>query len=221
MPFPSPPWTLHGQAWVSLFYATPPAPLDPEGEGLGVYAAAFASFETGSTVPHRALVLARRVRDDDGRAYRVVDGWADAAAALDGYASLFGFPVRAGSLDVELGGLGPVGRSEWRATAVADAQNAAAQNTAAQNTAAQNTAAQIAAAQFADTAGVALRTRLTVVTRQPRRDGPPATATLSGSARSLPCLAVWSVPADGPLSWLARKQPFASFRLRDATLSLG
>ena len=161
-----------------------------------MYAAAYTSFETGSTIPHRALVVARRVRDDDGRAYRVVDGWADAAAAVDGYGSLFGFPVREGSLDVELGGLGPVGRSEWTATAVAGAQ-------------------------FADTAGVALRTPLTVVTRQPRPDGPLATATLSGSARSLPCLAVWSVPADGPLGWLARKQPFASFRVRDARLELG
>ena len=83
------------------------------------------------------------------------------------------------------------------------------------------TATGVAGAHFADTAGVALRTPLTVVTRQPRPDGPVATATLSGSARSMLCLAVWSVPADGPLGWLARKQPFASFRVRDATLSLG
>ena len=196
MPFPSPPWTLNGQAWVSLFYATPPARLDPTGEGLGVYAAAYTSFESGSTIPHRGLVVARRVRDGDGRAYRVVDGWTDAAAAVEGYGSLFGYPVREGSLDGDLGGLGPVSRSEWTATGVAGAH-------------------------FADTAGVALRTPLTVVTRQPRPDGPLATATLAGSARSIVCLAVWSVPADGPLGWLARKQPFASFRVRDATLSLG
>ncbi len=196
MPFPSPPWTLQGQAWVSLFYATPPAALDRAGEGLGVYAAAYTLFETGSTLPHRTLVVARRVRDDNGRAYRVVDGWTDAAAAVEGYGSLFGYPVREGSLDVELGGLGPVDRSEW-------------------------TAAAVASAHFADTAGVALRTSLKVVTRQPRPDGPVTTATLSGTSRSMLCLAVWSVPADGPLGWLARKQPFASFRLRDARLELG
>ncbi len=107
MAFPSPPWTLNGQAWVSLFYATPPARLDPTGEGLGVYAAAYTSFETGSTIPHRALVVARRVRDGDGRAYRVVDGWTDAAAAVEGYGSLFGYPVREGSLDRRPGRPGP------------------------------------------------------------------------------------------------------------------
>jgi hypothetical protein len=37
----------------------------------------------------------------------------------------------------------------------------------------------------------------------------------------VPCLAAWTVPEDGPLGWLARKQPFASFRLRDARLLLG
>ena len=163
MAFPSPPWTLNGQAWVSLFYATPPASLDPTGEGLGVYAAAYTSFETGSTIPHRALVVARRVRDGDGRAYRVVDGWTDAAAAVEGYGSLFGYPVRVGSLDGDLGGLGPVSRSEWTATGVAGAQ-------------------------FADTAGIALRTPLTVVTRQPRTQGTVATADAVGlrSIHALP-----------------------------------
>ena len=190
MSFPSPPWEIHGQAWFSLFYATRP------GDSLGVYAAAYVSHDSGSTLPHRALLVGRLVREDAGRSIQVVDGWADVDQAVEGYRALFGFPVGPGSFDVEIGGLGPVGRAEWSVPAVAGAH-------------------------FADTAGVALRTPLRLSTRQPEEAGPATSAALSGSARSVPCLAVWSIPADGPLGWLARKQPFTSFRARDARLVLG
>jgi hypothetical protein len=188
--FPSPPWEIHGQAWFSLFYATRP------GDAHGVYGAAYLSHDSGSTLPHRALLVGRLVRAEGSRAIEVVDAWADADAAVEGYRALFGFPVGAASFTVEVGGLGPVGRAEWSVPAVAGAH-------------------------FADTAGVALRTPLRLSTRQPGDLGPPTSAAVSGSARSVPCLAVWSIPADGPLGWLARKQPFASFRARDARLVLG
>ncbi|GAA2124125.1 hypothetical protein [Nocardioides bigeumensis] len=190
MAFPSPPWKIHGQAWFSLFYATRP------GDALGVYAAACLSHESGSTLPHQALLVGRLVREDGGSAVQVVDGWADNAAAVEGYRAAFGFPVGSGSLEAEVGGLGPVGRAEWHAPAVAGAH-------------------------FADTAGVALRMPLRLTTRQPAVGEPTMGASLSGSARSVPCLGVWSIPEDGPLGWLAHKQPFASFRARDARLVLG
>jgi hypothetical protein len=188
--FPSPPWELHGQAWLSLFYAT------RTGAAHGVYAAAYLSHDTGSTLPHRALLVGRVVREVGGRAVQVTDAWADAEAAVEGYQAVFGFPVSAASFDVEVGGLGPVGRAEWSVPAVAGAH-------------------------FADTAGVALRTPLRLSTRQPGDDEPTTTALIAGSARSVPCLAVWSIAADGPLGWLAGKQPFTSFRARDARLVLG
>ena len=189
MSFPSPPWALHGQVWVSLFYAS------RSDAAPGVHAAAYLIGERDSTVPHRALVVAERTRDEEGRAYRVIDGWADTASAVEGLGALFAMGVHDGNLTVELGGLGPVARAEWNV-------------------------AGVGGALFADTAGVALRTPLKVVTRQPRADGASITATLSGSGRTVPCLATWTLAAEGPLGWLARKQPFASFRVRDARLVL-
>ena len=57
---------------------------------------------------------------------------------------------------------------------------------------------------------------------QPRTGSTAATVTgFGGTARSLPCLGHWEFAADGPLSWLAGKQPLASFRVRDFDLTFG
>ena len=47
------------------------------------------------------------------------------------------------------------------------------------------------------------------------------TATLHGSARSLPCRGRWEFAPDGPLGWLAGRRSLASFRMSDFQMSFG
>jgi hypothetical protein len=183
--FPSPPWELRGQIWLSLFYAAPP------GSPRGSYVAAYLEHEAGSTLPHRALLLARRTREDGQRRLTVTDGWADSAQAVEGVRALWDVPVAPGELTVEAGGLGPVGRATWSGSA--DGQ-------------------PIAEAQFADPTGVVPRTPLRVAV---------GGALVRGSGRTAPCLSSWEFDPDGPLGWLSGSQPVVSFRVRDARLRLG
>lgn len=185
MSFPSPPWTVRGQVWLSLFYATPP------GGPRGSYVAAYLLHEAGSTLRRRELLVARRHREDGERRLTVIAGWSDSAPAVEGGSALWGLPMAAGSLVLDAGGLGPVGRASWTASS-ADGR-------------------PVASAQFADTAGVVLRTPVRA------RVG---SGSLRGSGRTVPCLGAWEVDPDAPLAWLARKQPLASFRIRDARLDL-
>jgi hypothetical protein len=194
MGFPSPPWRLHGQSWLSLFYASPP------GQARGMYAAAWVVHEPGSTVPHTALLVARRERTPAGRRLTVVAGWADSATAVEGARALFGFPVHAGALALDNGGLGPVRRAAWTV---------------------ESHGVPVASADFADTSGLMVRTPVRGATHQPDPSGGVTTTALLGSGRTVPCLASWSVEPDGPLGWLAHSQPVASFRTRDARLNLG
>jgi hypothetical protein len=184
MAFPSPPWELRGQIWLSVFYAGPP------GSPRASYVAAYVEHEAGSTVPHRALLLARRHRGGHTRRLTVIDGWADSAEVVEGDRALWGFPVSLGELSMDAGGLGPVRRASWSATA--DAQ-------------------PIASAQFADTSGA--------MVRAPVR-GSVSSARVRGTGRTVPALASWEIEPEGPLGWLAGSQPVMSFRVRDARLRM-
>ena len=46
-------------------------------------------------------------------------------------------------------------------------------------------------------------------------------ARMRGRTRAVPCLAHWEFADDGPLGWLAGKQPLVSFRLRDFAMDFG
>jgi hypothetical protein len=182
--FPSPPWELRGQIWRSLFYAAPP------GAPRGSYVAAYLELEAGSTVPHRALLLARREREGGHRRVTAIDGWADSPEAVEGSRALWGLQVSPGELTLDAGGLGPVRRAAWSAST--DGQ-------------------PVASAQFADTSGVMVRAPLRTSV---------ANARLRGTGRTVPSLASWEIEPGGPLGWLAGSQPVVSFRVRDARLRL-
>lgn len=191
MPFPSPPWSLRGQAWVSLVRAAAP------GEGTDTWVTGFVDHQPGGTLSYRELVVARRL---GRRAVQVRDLWVDSAASRDGGRSLWHLPKQLGVLTHTASGLGLVGNAEWAAT---------------------DGTAQIASASFADVARAAVPLPFRFRTEQPREDGPPAVTSVAGRGRSLPCLAHWDFAAEGPLGWLAGRQPLASFRVRDFALVFG
>lgn len=194
MTFPSPPWQLQGQLWLSLFYAA--APERPS----GLYGVAFASYEPGGTLSYSELLVARRLKVDDQRRVTVVDMWVDSPESMEGGRALWGMPKQLAEFDHDLGGLGAVGRVSWAARADGE---------------------PIASADFADVSRVAPRVPLSGSTWQTREDGSEAVATVKGSGKSLPCLAHWEFAAGGPLGWLHGKQPVSSFRVADLTMTFG
>lgn len=193
MPFPSPPWTLRGQAWLSVFWVAPP------GGTPATHVAGFVSYEAGGVLTYSELLVARRHR---GLRRLTIDQiWVDSEPSRDGGRALWGIPKELADFRHEGSGLGLVTRAQWAASI--DER-------------------PIASADFADTARVAPRVPFSAALEQPRTGSTATTVTgFGGTARSLPCLGHWEFAADGPLSWLAGKQPLASFRVRDFDLTFG
>ena len=81
----------------------------------------------------------------------------------------------------------------------------------------------VARATFSDVSRFAPRLPFRGETWQPPLEGgsEPKTATLHGSARTLPCRGRWEFDADGPLGWLAGRRTLASFRMSDFQMSFG
>lgn len=193
MPFPSPPWQLQGQAWFSVFWAGPP------GRPAGSLLAGFVSYEPGGVLSYSELLVARRV-GGSLRRLTITDIWVDSPESRDGGHSLWGIPKELAGFDHDRAGLGPARRADWSAS---------------------DDTGTIASAQFSDVAALAVRLPFAATLDQPRADGPDQLTGLSGSARTMTCLGHWDFPADGPLGWLAGKQPLASFRVRDFRLTFG
>lgn len=192
MPYPSPPWTLRGQLWLSLFYAARP------GEERSLVTVGWVSYEAGSTLEYAELLVARPLKVDDTRRVTVEQMWVDSPTSLEGGRSIWGMPKELADFTLDQGGLGPAGRAAWSATV---------------------DGAPLASASFADANGVAPRTPVRTSTWQTRDDGSEVVGRARGSARSLPCLGHWDFAADGPLGWLHGHQPVSSFRLRDVDAS--
>ena len=196
MPFPSPPWPMRGQMWLSLFRARP-----PEGPH-GLWGAAWVSYQPGSALTYSELLVARPVRVEDGRRVTIRDIWVDSVPSRDGGRALWGIPKDLAAFRHDESGLGPVRRTSWSAGTV-DGQ-------------------PIASAQLADATGLApVRLPFRAATWQRRDGGGEVRARMGGRTRALPCLAHWDFSAEGPLGWLAGKQPLASFRLRDFEMDFG
>lgn len=191
MAFPSPPWSLQGQAWVSVLRAAAP------GRPTGTWVAAFVDYQPGGVLSYSELLVAERV---SGLGFTLRSVWVDSMASLEGGQSLWAIPKEAGELRHHSSGLGLVRHAEW---------------------AAASAGRTIASASFADAARVAPRLPFRATAVQPRRGGRPVQTPFSGTGRSLACLAHWDFPADGPLGWLTGKQPLASFRVRDFSMTFG
>jgi acetoacetate decarboxylase len=136
--FPSPPWDLRGQAWVSLFRAT------EHGRSPAAYAVGWVDYQSPGTLAYRELLVARRVSRSS---LTVTDLWVDSESSAEGGRALWALPKELGELSLAESGLGLVERAEWAAGV--DGQ-------------------PIASASFADTTKVAVRLPIKASVRQPR-----------------------------------------------------
>jgi acetoacetate decarboxylase len=202
MPFPSPPWQMHAQMWLSLFRVRDSGRADrPD----GVYGAAFVSYEQGSPLTYLELLVARLL-DARARRVRITDIWVDSPESLAGGRSLWAIPKDLAELDLDDRRLGPTSHTEFAGRV--DGQ-------------------EIASGAFASLPGAALlRTPFRATTSQLRPGvaggaGAEVVTPMAGSARTLPALGSWEFAADGPLAFLHGRAPLASFRLSDVRLRFG
>ena len=182
MGYPAPPWQMQGQLWLSLFRVR-----GVEGRRDGVYGAAFVSYEPGSELTYSEVLVARpasRPRPPGGdhrhlgRLPRVGGGRPRALGHPQG-------PVRV--------------HARHRPERAARAGRVVG----------LDHRSPVARAQFSDASRFAPRLPFRGGTWQPALDGDgePKTATLHGSARTLPCRGGWDFAGDGPLGWLADAPP--------------
>jgi acetoacetate decarboxylase len=194
---------MRGQLWLSLFRVTEDV---DERRPAGVYGAAFVSYEPGSELTYSELLVARPVDADAtggrGRRVSVVDIWVDSPASRDGGRSLWGIPKELCDFTLDSAHRGPASRTEWSAAAARR---------------------PIARATFTDVSKAALRTPFRGGTWQPPLEpgGEERTATLRGSAKTLPCRGQWEFDPAGPLGWLAGRRRLASFRMTDFRMTFG
>lgn len=188
---------MNAQAWLSVFRVGDPGRADRQ---PGLYGAAFFSYEEGSPLTYRELVVARLL-DAPRRTLEITDIWVDSAESLQGGRSLWAIPKELADLEVEDRRLGPAAYTSF---------------------AAGSDGREIVSGSFASLpAAAVLRTPYSALARQPREGGAFLTTPIRGSARSFPALASWDFAADGPLSYLRDRRPLVSFRLRDVRLTFG
>jgi hypothetical protein len=201
MPFPSPPWQMHAQLWLSVFRVRDSGRADrPD----GVYGAAFVSYEDGSPLTYLELLVARLL-DARARQVRITDIWVDSAESMAGGRSLWAIPKELATLELDDRRLGPTSHTEFAGHLDGE---------------------EIAAGAFAALPGAALlRTPFRATTSQvrssPEGRGAEVITPMTGSARTLPALGSWQFAADGPLGFLHDRAPLVSFRLTDVRLRFG
>ena len=196
MPFPSPPWSLRGHLWLSLF----PVRSGTVGRPPGLYGAAFVDYAAGAVLSYRELLVARLVLDGAVPRVHITDIWVDSEASREGGRSLWAIPKELAELHIGRRGLGPAARVSCDANIVG---------------------APVAAARFTGARVPSLRTPFRFTVRQEREDGTPVVTTVSGSSRNLPVLARWDFGAQGPLAWLHGRTSVASFEIGDFRITFG
>jgi hypothetical protein len=200
--YPSAPWRMRGQGWLSLFRV--------RGTGLrpdGTYVAAFVSYETESPLTYSELLVARVL---DRRRVEITDIWVDSVASRDGGRALWAIPKELCEFTLEHRRTGPLSRTSWWAGVERR---------------------PIAAASFTDVSKAAPRLPFVGGTRQPALadggatdpggHGEPVTAALRGSAKALACRGGWDFDAAGPLGWLRGQRRIGSFRVADFRMLFG
>ena len=196
MGYPAPPWQMQGQLWLSLFRVR-----GVEGRRDGVYGAAFVSYEPGSELTYSEVLVASPATGP-GRRVEITDIWVDSPESVEGGRELWAIPKGLCEFTHHVGRSGLLSRADWSASI---------------------TGQPVAQAQFSDASRFAPRLPFRGGTWQPALEpgDDPKTATLHGSARTLPCRGRWDFAGDGPLGWLAGRRAFASFRMSDFEMSFG
>ena len=197
VPFPSPPWQLSAQMWLSVFRVGESGRAD---RPPGVYGAAFVSYEEPGPLTYRELVVARML-DARRRRLRITDVWVDSATSRDGGRVLWAIPKDLAELELEETRVGPTSHTAF---------------------AARVDGVEVAAGQFAGAPGAALlRTPFGATASQLRDSGAEVVTSIRGSARTLPALGSWDFAASGPLGFLHGRRPVVSFRMSDVRLTFG
>jgi acetoacetate decarboxylase len=201
--YPDAPWKMVGQLWVSLFRV---------GEAVdalrpaGVYGVAFVDYQPGSPLTYSELLVAHSIKEPVS-GVSITDIWVDSPASVAGGRELWAIPKGLCDFEHETTVRGPVRRDRWSASIEGR---------------------PVASARFADAGRFTPRLRFKGRTWQPGlTEGIGAhrgdkTATLRGSAKSMPCrAAAWEFAADGPLAWLRGQRRLASFRMTDFRMDFG
>src|SRR4051812_42341112 len=110
MPFPSPPWTLRADAWVSVFLL--PSGSWPD-RPAGAYGAAFVDYREGGVLRYHELLVARLVLDGRMPRVRVTDIWVDSPESMAGGRALWGIPKELADLPLDERRAGPVSRTSF------------------------------------------------------------------------------------------------------------
>ncbi len=197
--YPSPPWHMTGQQWLSLFKVRQDVDdLRP----AGVYAVAWVSYEEPSPLTYHELLVARALDSGEhGRRVTISDIWVDSPASVAGGRELWAIPKDLCDFDYETSTRGPLSSTTWSASVGRR---------------------PIVSASFRDASRAAPRLPFKGGTWQPGIDdtaGEERTATLRGSGKSLPCRSSWDFDRDGPLGWLRDARRLASFRMADFRMS--
>ena len=119
MPFPSPPWSLTAQMWLSVFAVRDTGRPD---RPAGVYGAAFVDYQEDGVLAYHELLVAR-LHDAARRRVRITDIWVDSVASRDGGRALWAIPKQLADLPLRSLGYGPATRTAFGA--VADGQHVA------------------------------------------------------------------------------------------------
>ena len=196
VPFPSPPWSMQGHMWLSLFPVRSGTPERP----AGLYGAAFVDYVEGSVLTYRELLVARLVRDGAVPRVHITDIWVDSEASRDGGRSLWAIPKDLAELHVLQHGMGPAARVSGDANI---------------------NGSPVAAARFTAPRVPSLRTPFAFTVDQNREDGSRTVTSVSGSSRNMLVHGRWDFGADGPLAWLHGRRPVGSFRLGDFRMTFG
>ena len=197
--YPAAPWRMCGELYLSLFRLTEPV---DELRPSGVHGVAFVSYQEPSPLTYSELLVARPLGKEHGRRVSISDIWVDSATSMAGGRELWAIPKGLCDFSLESSHTGPVSRTDWSASI--DRR-------------------PIAEASFTDVSRAALLTPFRGGTWQPALEsgGPPRTADLRGSGKSLPCRGRWRFDPDGPLGWLAGARQLASFRMAHFRMSFG
>ena len=197
MPFPSPPWQLVAEMWLSVFVLRSSPRRD---RPAGVYGAAVVDYREGGVLAYHELLVAR-LHDALSREIRITDVWVDSPESWAGGRALWAIPKQRADLPLRTSAVGPASRTRF--SAVASGQ-------------------EVAGGSFTSLPGAALvRAPFAMSTSQERSDGSVVVTPFGGSGRGLLCHGSWHFDPQGPLGFLHGRRPVLSCRLSDARVRFG
>lgn len=203
---PPEPWHLAGDGLVTTWLVhrdrvpdLPPGARPVVVRGRVPVVTAFVRYDPSGVLAYRELLAAVVVRHGRGLALTVTDIWVDSAASRDGGWSLWGIPKELADFPTAPGTSG----TAVPASAVVGGREAAR-------------------ASYRPGRLPTLPLPVPVVGRVVQeQDGGPVVTRVRARGRLRHVSAAWTVPADGPLGWLAGARPLAHLAAEGFALTFG